>query len=60
MLLHPQAADGYERNWQPGVRLSPTRHIAYAIQWFAFAALAALVLLASSVRRRGKPGDTAR
>jgi len=60
VLLHPQAADGYERNWQPAVRLSPTRHIAYAIQWFAFAALAALVLLASSVRRRGPPGDTAR
>ncbi len=36
LLLEPNAADGYVRDWRaPG--LGPERHLAYAGQWFLFA-----------------------
>ncbi len=36
LLLDPEQPDGFGRNWQPG-GLSPGRHTAYAVQWFAMA-----------------------
>ncbi len=58
MLLDPQAADGYQRRWQPSLHLSPERHLAYAIQWFAFGILAALVTIVTAVRRgRARAGS---
>jgi surfeit locus 1 family protein len=50
-LLHPEAPDGYERKWQPALRMNPSRHRAYAIQWFAFALVAVVALAMASVRR---------
>ena len=45
-------ADGYERVWQAPVLVGPGRHIAYAIQWFAFAATAVILFLV--IHRRSK------
>jgi cytochrome oxidase assembly protein ShyY1 len=46
LLLDGDAASGFERTWIPAL-MPPTRHTAYAFQWFAFAvaALAIFVLL---------------
>ncbi len=42
LLLDPDAASGFAREWTPNL-MPPQRHQAYAFQWFAFA-LAALVI----------------
>lgn len=36
--LHPEAAHGFVRDW-PVVAMSPSRHLGYAVQWFAMALL---------------------
>lgn len=56
VLLHPQAPDGFERNWQPALRFNPARHLAYAIQWFAFGLVAVLLLIIAGVRRDRSQG----
>ena len=50
LLLDPEAADGYARDWQPQ-GMSPARHTAYAVQWFAMAVVLT-GLLAWHARRR--------
>jgi len=45
VLLDPQAADGYERVWELRFSVGPTRHVAYAVQWFALAAAALAIYL---------------
>lgn len=58
VLLDPQATNGYERKWQPALRMSPARHLAYAVQWFAFGIVAVGVLVVTSLRRgRSKAGE---
>jgi surfeit locus 1 family protein len=53
ILLDPQDADGYVRNWQvPGTTY--VRHLGYAIQWFAFAATAFAIWFALGLRRGGE------
>ena len=42
LLLDPEQPFGYLRDWHP-TGLGPTRHLSYAIQWWAFAALALLL-----------------
>jgi surfeit locus 1 family protein len=42
LLLNPEQPFGYVRDWQPSA-LGSTRHLAYAIQWWAFGALALLL-----------------
>jgi surfeit locus 1 family protein len=39
LLLDPDQPQGYVRDWHPR-GLAPTRHLAYAIQWWLFGALA--------------------
>ncbi|MFZ2508508.1 MAG: SURF1 family protein [Steroidobacteraceae bacterium] len=52
ILLDSQEPDGFLRNWRvPGT--TATRHLAYAIQWFAFAATSVAIWLALGLRRRG-------
>lgn len=60
VLLDPQAPDGYQRNWQPELHLHPARHLAYAIQWFAFGVVAALAVIVTAVRRGRAGAGTAR
>jgi surfeit locus 1 family protein len=53
VLLDPGVPDGYVRDWVvPGT--TPDRHLGYALQWFAFAALAATIWLVLSFRRSGE------
>ena len=54
VLLDPGVPDGYVRSWTvPGA--TADRHIGYAVQWFAFAALAGAIWFVLSFR---KPGET--
>jgi surfeit locus 1 family protein len=57
LLLDPGAPQGYVRDWQPP-GMAPLRHLSYAIQWWCFAALAAVVWAVMGVRRaRAAPGS---
>jgi surfeit locus 1 family protein len=54
LLLDPEAADGYAREWRAPA-LSPERHLGYAGQWAVFsmgAFAVAIVLAVRTVRRR--------
>jgi surfeit locus 1 family protein len=50
LLLDPDAPYGFVRDWQPP-GMAPLRHLAYAIQWWCFAALAIIVWAVMSARR---------
>jgi surfeit locus 1 family protein len=50
VLLDPQQPDGYVRDWHPP-GMQPVRHWSYAIQWWAFAAVA-IIFWAVAGRRR--------
>ena len=53
VLLDPGVPDGYVRDWAvPGT--TPDRHLGYAVQWFAFAALAAAIWIVLSLRKSGE------
>ena len=53
VLLDPGVPDGYVRDWSvPGT--APDRHLGYAVQWFAFAAVAAATWLVLSFRKSGE------
>ena len=39
LLLDPDSGTGYVRHWQPP-GIAPDRNFSYAIQWWAFAAVA--------------------
>lgn len=49
--MAPQQSGGYQRKW-PVIPLSPDKHLAYAIQWFALAALPIILLLVLNLKRR--------
>lgn len=50
--LDPESAHGFVRQW-PGTPFSPERHLGYAIQWFALAAVLVVIFLAASIRKSG-------
>jgi surfeit locus 1 family protein len=53
ILLDPAEPDGYVREWSvPGT--TSERHLGYAVQWFAFAALAIAIWVALSLHRQGE------
>jgi surfeit locus 1 family protein len=51
VLLDDGAPHGYVRNWRPP-GIEPGRHYAYAVQWWSFAALTALLSIVFTLRRR--------
>jgi len=51
ILLDAAAPDGFERQWRPALGFGPERHLGYAIQWFAFAVLTAVLFVALNLRR---------
>jgi len=53
ILLDAGAPDGFERLWRPALGFGPERHLGYAIQWFAFALVAAVLFIALNLRRSG-------
>jgi surfeit locus 1 family protein len=52
VLLDAEQPDGYEREWQTRFQSGPERHLAYAVQWFAFATAALVIYLIVSFRRK--------
>lgn len=50
VLLDESAPHGFARDWRPP-GLEPGRHFAYAVQWWAFAALAAGLWIVMSFRK---------
>ncbi len=51
ILLSPDAAGGFERQWDTPARFGPERHRGYALQWFSLAAALAVIFVAVNVRR---------
>jgi surfeit locus 1 family protein len=51
VLLDPSSPDGFERTWRPSIGFGPERHLGYAVQWFAFAIVAVVMLIALNLRR---------
>ncbi len=51
VLLNPDEPAGFARNWQPQ-GLPPEKHRGYALQWFAFAALLAILFLSLNLKRK--------
>ena len=51
VLLSPEAADGYRRDWQPKVS-GPDTHLGYAVQWFAFAVTAVVIYLILNLKKQ--------
>lgn len=51
MLVADPPLAGFEANPQPDLSAVPNNHLAYAVQWFAFAAIAT-VIYALALRRR--------
>lgn len=53
LLLSPDADGGYVREWtQADPRFPPSRHYAYAAQWFAFAATLLAIFFKLNLKRR--------
>jgi surfeit locus 1 family protein len=59
LLLDPAAPDGYERAWRPALQFGPERHYGYAVQWFAFGAVALILFVALNLRRTDAGGTSA-
>jgi len=51
VLLDPADPQGYARRWRPP-GLEPARHFSYAVQWWAFAALALVLFVVLNFRRK--------
>jgi surfeit locus 1 family protein len=54
LLLDPGVPDGYVREWST-TGTTADRNIAYAVQWFAFAAVALTLWVVLSFRKPGEP-----
>jgi surfeit locus 1 family protein len=53
LLLGETEPYGYLRDWRPaGAGFAPARHLAYALQWWAFAALTLFLYLFLNIERR--------
>lgn len=52
ILLDQDSGQGYYRHWQFSTRMSPEKHQAYALQWFALAATLTILYLWYSTKPR--------
>jgi surfeit locus 1 family protein len=50
LLLDPEQADGFLREWGPR-SMVPEQHVGYAVQWFAFAVVLVIIYIGMSLRR---------
>lgn len=57
VALDPSSPDGYVREWQAVAGLPPSRHRAYAFQWFALATALVAIWVAVNLKRRGGGGE---
>lgn len=51
LLVADTPAPGLDANPRPGISGIPNNHLAYAIQWFLFAAIAAIIYVLAVIRR---------
>lgn len=51
LLLDPEAADGFTREWAPDY-LRPEVHLGYAVQWFGFAAALLVIFIVVNWKKR--------
>jgi surfeit locus 1 family protein len=58
LLLDPAAPEGFTREWGPSAGRAE-RNIAYAVQWFGLAALAAVIAIGMAVRHWRRSGEAA-
>jgi surfeit locus 1 family protein len=49
--MHPGQSHGFVRDW-PVVAMSPSRHLAYAVQWFALASLVLVLWIGLNIKKR--------
>lgn len=56
LQLDPEAPHGYARRWEI-VTMAPERHIGYAVQWFAFAAVLLAIWFILTFRRGRSTDD---
>ena len=56
MLVSDTAPAGLEPSAKPSPADIPNNHLSYAVQWFVFAGLAALIYAIALARRLGAPG----
>ena len=49
--LSPQQSGGYQRKWSV-IPISPNKHLAYSVQWFALAVVPIILLLVLNIKRR--------
>ncbi len=49
--LRPDAAHGFVRDW-PVVAMSPSRHFAYAVQWFAMALVILMLYVMLNIKKK--------
>lgn len=56
VLLDKNANHGFVRDWK-FINMIPAKHIGYAVQWFAFAAVLFIIYFALSVKRRENRDD---
>lgn len=52
ILLNPDFQPGFVRKWTMSYPVSPEKHLAYAIQWFALAAILVVMSVWKAVRSR--------
>lgn len=51
LLVADTPAPGLDANPRPGIDGIPNNHLAYALQWFLFAAIAAIIYVLAVARR---------
>ena len=49
--MRPESAHGFIREW-PVVAMSPSRHLAYAVQWFAMALVVVLLFIVLNIKKK--------
>ncbi len=58
VLVDPAATFGYVRQWQAHLGISPSKHVGYAVQWFALAlALSVIFVVVNTKRISDKTDD---
>lgn len=60
LLLDAAQPDGYERVWEAHLGFKPERHIGYAVQWFALAAVAAVIFIVIGFRTKKATDEPSR
>lgn len=53
ILLDPEAEYGFERMWEPVIRMTPEKHQGYALQWYSLAIVLIFLFVAGSLRPEG-------